>query len=51
MQELFEEYEGTIIALVCAIVAVSLVFTIFVGENALAKPVVDTVMKGLGLSL
>ena len=46
-KELFEEYEGVIIALVCAILAVSLIFYIFIGENALVKPIVDTVMKGL----
>ena len=50
MQELFEEYEGVIIALVCAILAVSLIFYIFIGENALVKQIVDTVMKGLGLN-
>lgn len=50
MQELFEEYEGVIIALVCAIFAVSLIFYIFIGENALVKPIVDIVMKGLGLN-
>ena len=50
MQELFEEYEGVIIALVCAILAVSIIFYIFIGENAIVKPIVDTVMKGLGLN-
>ena len=50
MQELFEEYEGVIIALVCAILAVSIIFYILIGENALVKPIVDTVMKGLGLN-
>lgn len=50
MQELFEEYEGVIIVLVCAILAVSLIFYIFIGENALVKWIVDTVMKGLGLN-
>ena len=50
MQELFEEYEGVIIARVCAILSVSLMFYIFIGENALVTPIVDTVIKGLGLN-
>lgn len=50
MQELFEEYQGIILALICVFIATSIFFALFLGPDAITVDAVSSTLGGLGLA-